>query len=125
MWQSSKSRWRRCMQRASPMGIGSLPGAGVISRRCTVAFNVQGIRLAVHHVTAEIRILYSVHAADIGRLINPMQCQARSTATIDGPRLGAHREHGDDVDGTLVNQDLRKLPHSLLCRHAGQRGDFR
>ena len=46
----------------------------------TVAFNVQGIRLAVHRVTAEIRILHSVHAADIGRLINPMQCAGRSTA---------------------------------------------
>ena len=34
----------------------------------TVAFNVQGIRLAVHRVTGEIRILHSVHAADIGRL---------------------------------------------------------
>ncbi len=37
----------------------------------TVAFNVHGVRLAVHRVTGEIRILHSVHAADIGRLINP------------------------------------------------------
>src|SRR5208337_5458993 len=44
----------------------------------TVGFNVHGIRLAVHRVTAEIRILHSVHAADIGRL----RCSAagRSTA---------------------------------------------
>ena len=46
----------------------------------TVAFNVQGIRLAVHRMTGEIRILQSVHAADIGRLINPMQCRGQ----IDG-----------------------------------------
>jgi len=31
----------------------------------TVAFNVHGIRLAVHRMTGEIRILQSVHAADI------------------------------------------------------------
>src|SRR5207247_10980019 len=46
----------------------------------TIAFNVHGIRLAVHRVTGEIRILQSVHAADIGRLINPMQCRGQ----IDG-----------------------------------------
>ena len=46
----------------------------------TVAFNVQGIRLAVHRVTGEVRILHSVHAADIGRLINPMECRGQ----IDG-----------------------------------------
>jgi putative selenate reductase molybdopterin-binding subunit len=48
----------------------------------TVAFNVQGIRLAVHRVTAEIRILHSVHAADIGRLINPMQCRGQIDGSI-------------------------------------------
>jgi len=31
-------------------------------------------------MTGEIRILHSVHAADIGRLINPMQCRGQ----IDG-----------------------------------------
>jgi putative selenate reductase molybdopterin-binding subunit len=46
----------------------------------TTAFNVQGIRLAVHQVTGEIRILQSVHAADIGKLINPEQCRGQ----IDG-----------------------------------------
>ena len=61
----------------------------------TVAFNVQGIRLAVHRVTGEIRILQSVHAADIGRLINPMQCRGQiDGAVAHGLRLGAHRAHG-------------------------------
>jgi CO/xanthine dehydrogenase Mo-binding subunit len=32
----------------------------------SIAFNVQGIRLAVHRVTGEICILQSVQAADIG-----------------------------------------------------------
>src|SRR5258705_10024763 len=47
----------------------------------TIAFNVHGVRIAVHRMTGEIRILHSVHAADIGRLINPMQCRGQ----IDRP----------------------------------------
>jgi CO/xanthine dehydrogenase Mo-binding subunit/aerobic-type carbon monoxide dehydrogenase small subunit (CoxS/CutS family) len=43
----------------------------------SVAFNVQGFRVAVHPATGEIRILKSVQAADAGRLINPMQCRAQ------------------------------------------------
>ncbi len=46
----------------------------------SVAFNVQGIRLAVNRVTGNVQILRSVHAADIGRLINPLQCRGQ----IDG-----------------------------------------
>ena len=61
----------------------------------TVAFNAHGVRLAVHRITGEIRILHSVHGADIGRLINPMQCRGQIDGAIaHGVRLGADREHG-------------------------------
>ncbi len=40
----------------------------------SVAFNVQGFRVAVNRVTGELRILHSIHAADAGRVINPAQC---------------------------------------------------
>jgi CO/xanthine dehydrogenase Mo-binding subunit len=43
----------------------------------SVAFNVHGFRVAVHAGTGEIRILQSVHAADAGRVINPMQCRGQ------------------------------------------------
>jgi putative selenate reductase molybdopterin-binding subunit len=43
----------------------------------SVAFNVQGFRVAVHRVSGEIRILKSVQAADAGTVINPMQCRAQ------------------------------------------------
>jgi len=33
-------------------------------------------------MTGEIRILHSVHAADIGRLINPMQCRGQIEGAI-------------------------------------------
>jgi CO/xanthine dehydrogenase Mo-binding subunit/aerobic-type carbon monoxide dehydrogenase small subunit (CoxS/CutS family) len=74
----------------------------------TVAFNVQGIRLAVHRVTAEIRILHSVHAADIGRLINPMQCRGQIDGSISmgiGWALTENMVH--NADGAVVNPSLR------------------
>jgi putative selenate reductase molybdopterin-binding subunit len=73
----------------------------------TVAFNVQGIRLAVHRVTGEIRILLSVHAADIGRLINPMQCRGQIDGAI-GMALGwALTENMVHHEGAVVNPSLR------------------
>ena len=72
--------------------ISTPPAPGVdhrfaVSRRAylsprTIAFNAQGVRLAVHRVTGEIRILHSVHAADIGRPINPMQCRGQLDGAI-------------------------------------------
>ncbi|MCQ8241522.1 molybdopterin-dependent oxidoreductase [Rhizosaccharibacter radicis] len=43
----------------------------------TVCFNVHGFRLAVHPPTGTIRILRSVHAADAGHVLNPMQCRGQ------------------------------------------------
>jgi CO/xanthine dehydrogenase Mo-binding subunit/aerobic-type carbon monoxide dehydrogenase small subunit (CoxS/CutS family) len=43
----------------------------------SIAFNVQGFRVAVQPETGEIRILHSVQAADAGRVINPMQCRGQ------------------------------------------------
>jgi CO/xanthine dehydrogenase Mo-binding subunit/aerobic-type carbon monoxide dehydrogenase small subunit (CoxS/CutS family) len=74
----------------------------------TVGFNVQGIRLAVHRMTGEIRILHSVHAADIGRLINPMQCRGQidgSVAMGFGWALTENMVYDDD--GRMVNPALR------------------
>jgi CO/xanthine dehydrogenase Mo-binding subunit len=74
----------------------------------TVAFNVHGIRLAVHRVTGEIRLLQSVHAADIGRLINPMQCRGQIEGAIGmaiGWALTENMVH--DESGTVINPNLR------------------
>ncbi|HVY13891.1 MAG TPA: molybdopterin cofactor-binding domain-containing protein, partial [Rhodopila sp.] len=43
----------------------------------SVAFNVQAFEVAVHRRYGEIRILRSVHAADAGVVINPMQCRGQ------------------------------------------------
>jgi CO/xanthine dehydrogenase Mo-binding subunit/aerobic-type carbon monoxide dehydrogenase small subunit (CoxS/CutS family) len=74
----------------------------------SVAFNVQGIRLAVHRATAEVRILHSVHAADIGRPINPMQCRGQIDGAIGmaiGWALCETMVH--DGAGRVVNPSLR------------------
>jgi CO/xanthine dehydrogenase Mo-binding subunit/aerobic-type carbon monoxide dehydrogenase small subunit (CoxS/CutS family) len=74
----------------------------------SVAFNVHGVRVAVNRITGEIRILYSVHAADIGRLINPMQCRGQIDGAIAmgiGWALTENMVH--DADGAIVNPSLR------------------
>jgi CO/xanthine dehydrogenase Mo-binding subunit/aerobic-type carbon monoxide dehydrogenase small subunit (CoxS/CutS family) len=73
----------------------------------SIAFNVQGIRLAVHRITGEIRILHSVHAADIGRLINPMQCRGQIDGAIAMGFGWALTEKMVYDGGTMVNPTLR------------------
>jgi CO/xanthine dehydrogenase Mo-binding subunit len=43
----------------------------------SVAFNVQGFRVAVSRATGEVRILQSVHGADAGTVINPEQLRGQ------------------------------------------------
>jgi CO/xanthine dehydrogenase Mo-binding subunit len=74
----------------------------------TVAFNAHGVRVAVNRITAEIRILHSVHAADIGRLLNPMQCRGQIDGAIAmgfGWTLCENMVH--DANGAIVNPSLR------------------
>jgi CO/xanthine dehydrogenase Mo-binding subunit len=83
-----------------------------VSRRAylsprTIAFNVQGVRLAVHRVTGEVRILHSVHAADIGRPINPMQCHGQIDGAVAMGYGWALIENMVHDEGHMVNPQLR------------------
>ena len=74
----------------------------------TIAFNVHGVRLAVHAITGEIRVLHSVHAADIGKPINPMQCRGQLDGAVAmgyGWALIENMVHDDQ--GHMVNPQLR------------------
>lgn len=73
----------------------------------TIAFNVQGVRLAVHRVTGEIRVLHSVHAADIGRPINPMQCLGQIDGAVAMGYGWALIENMVHDEGRMVNPQLR------------------
>jgi CO/xanthine dehydrogenase Mo-binding subunit len=74
----------------------------------TIGFNVQGIRLAVHRMTGEIRILHSVHAADIGRPINPMQCRGQIDGAVTmGLGWALTENMAYDDHGRMLNPALR------------------
>lgn len=73
----------------------------------SIAFNVHGVRLAVHKVTGEIRILHSVHAADIGKPINPMQCRGQLDGAVAMGYGWAMIENMVHDEGHMVNAQLR------------------
>ncbi len=74
----------------------------------SVAFNVQGFRIAVNKATGEIKILKSVHAADAGRVANPMQCRGQVEGGV-AQSLGAtlYEEMVIDDGGRVVNPKFR------------------
>ena len=64
--------------------------------------------MAVHRITGEICILHSVHAADIGRPINPAQCRGQLDGAIGmgiGWALTENMVH--NAKGRIVNPTLR------------------
>ena len=74
----------------------------------SVGFNVHGVRVAVHRVTGEIMTLQSVHAADIGRLINPMQCRGQIDGAVAmGFGWALYEKMVYDDNGTMLNPALR------------------
>jgi putative selenate reductase molybdopterin-binding subunit len=73
----------------------------------SIAFNVQGVRLAVHRITGEIRVLQSVHAADIGVPINPMQCHGQIDGAVAMGYGWALVENMVHDQGHMVNPQLR------------------
>jgi CO/xanthine dehydrogenase Mo-binding subunit/aerobic-type carbon monoxide dehydrogenase small subunit (CoxS/CutS family) len=74
----------------------------------SVAFNVQGFRVAVNKATGEIKILKSMHAADAGRVANPMQCRGQIEGGV-AQSLGAtlYEEMVIDERGRVVNPKFR------------------
>jgi CO/xanthine dehydrogenase Mo-binding subunit/aerobic-type carbon monoxide dehydrogenase small subunit (CoxS/CutS family) len=74
----------------------------------SVAFNVQGFRVAVNKATGEIRILKSVQAADAGRAANPMQLRGQIEGGV-AQALGAamYEEMVIDAQGRVVNPKFR------------------
>jgi putative selenate reductase molybdopterin-binding subunit len=74
----------------------------------SVAFNVQGFRVAVNPHTGEIRILRSLHAADAGTVVNPMQCRGQVEGGV-AQSLGAtlYEEAVVGPDGRIANPSFR------------------
>ena len=74
----------------------------------SVAFNVQAFRIAVNKRTGAIKLLRSVHAADAGTVINPMQCRGQIEGGV-AQSLGAtlYEEMLIDDDGRVINPRFR------------------
>ena len=74
----------------------------------SIAFNVQGFRVAVNKHTGETRILKSVQAADAGVVANPMQCRGQVEGGV-AQALGAalYEEMVIDAAGQVANPRFR------------------
>ena len=74
----------------------------------SVAFNVQGIEVAVHRRYGEIRVLRSIHAADAGVVVNPLQCRGQIEGGV-AQALGAalYEKLEVDVNGRISNPTFR------------------
>ncbi|EFL13468.1 molybdopterin cofactor-binding domain-containing protein [Streptomyces sp. C] len=74
----------------------------------SVTSNTHGFRIAVHPVTGEIRILYSVQAADAGVLINPEQVRGQVDGGVtQGIGFALTEDYVVDADGAMANPNLR------------------
>jgi CO/xanthine dehydrogenase Mo-binding subunit/aerobic-type carbon monoxide dehydrogenase small subunit (CoxS/CutS family) len=74
----------------------------------SVTSNAHGFRIAVHRITGEIRILYSVHATDPGVVINPEQVRGQIEGGV-AQAIGFVLTENFHVDenGVMVNPNLR------------------
>ena len=74
----------------------------------SVAFNCHGFRIAVHRVTGEIIILKSVHAADAGVVVNPLQLRGQVEGAIaQGLGWALSEKMVFDDQGRIVNPSFR------------------
>ncbi|MDY7083678.1 MAG: molybdopterin cofactor-binding domain-containing protein [Actinomycetota bacterium] len=79
----------------------------------SVAFNVQWFRVAVDPDTGELRILRSVHSADAGTVMNPLQCRGQvegGVAQALGAALAEHVDIGPDGHVTTTGFRQYHLP---------------
>ena len=74
----------------------------------SVAFNVQAFEVAVHRRYGTLKILRSIHAADAGTVINPMQCRGQVEGGV-AQAIGAalYEEMRIDREGRVANPVFR------------------
>jgi putative selenate reductase molybdopterin-binding subunit len=75
----------------------------------SLAFNAQWFRIAVDPQTGETRILRSVHSADAGNVLNPLQCRGQVEGGV-AQALGATMAEHVDIDehGEVSTAGLRQ-----------------
>lgn len=73
----------------------------------SVAFNVHGVRVAVHPPTGEVRVLRSVHAADAGVVLNPEQLRGQVEGGVAQGFGSALQEEVRLEDGVVTTRSFR------------------
>ena len=74
----------------------------------TVAFIAYGVRLAVHRVTGEIAVLFSIEAVDTGVVVNPNQVRGQVIGgVVQGIGFALQERMVYDGAGAVVNPSLR------------------
>jgi CO/xanthine dehydrogenase Mo-binding subunit/aerobic-type carbon monoxide dehydrogenase small subunit (CoxS/CutS family) len=74
----------------------------------TVAFMAYGVRLAVHRVTGEIRILFNIEAVDAGVVINPNQVRGQAIGgVVQGIGYALQEKMVYNEAGAVINPTLR------------------
>jgi putative selenate reductase molybdopterin-binding subunit len=74
----------------------------------SVTSNTHGFRVAVHRITGEIRILYSVQATDAGVVINPVQVRGQVEGGVaQGIGFVLTENFHVDANGVMMNPSLR------------------
>ena len=74
----------------------------------SVAFNVQGFVVAVHRRRGAVQILESIHCADAGTVLNPMQCRGQVEGGV-AQAIGAtlYEDLQIDAEGSVGNPAFR------------------
>lgn len=93
---------------ASARGISFTESRKAYGSPRSVTSNSHGFRIAVHRVTGEIRILYSVHATDAGVVVNPAQTRGQVDGGVAmGIGFALTEDFGVDDAGVMTNPSLR------------------
>jgi putative selenate reductase molybdopterin-binding subunit len=75
----------------------------------SVTANAHGFRIAVHRITGEVRILYSVQAVDPGIVINPEQVRGQIEGGVaQGIGFALTENFHLDANGVMINPSLRQ-----------------
>jgi len=74
----------------------------------TVAFMAYGVRLAVHRISGEIRILYNCEAVDVGVVMNPNQVRGQVIGgVVQGIGYALQEKMVYNAAGAVINPTLR------------------
>ena len=105
---SGDSRLSEILEAARGRGIRFTESRKAYGSPRSVTSNAHGFRIAVHRFTGEIRILYSVHAADAGVVINPAQLRGQVDGGVAmGIGFALTENFHVDDNGVMVNPNLR------------------